>query len=91
MVVSRGPSTPVRELRFVILRLPTEKEIERWTSRLDDYGNGVIMASAFLIFAPSELAAKFQAAPPPRPRSADLSGPLGQPMPYPIPGGIVPS
>jgi hypothetical protein len=49
----------------VLGRPPTENEIQRWSSRLTDCGNGVILAREFLIFAQSELAARYQRQRPP--------------------------
>jgi hypothetical protein len=75
----------------VLGRPPTENEIQRWTSRLDDCGNGVVMAREFMIFAQSELAARYKAAPPALLVQPIYPVPAGQPLPYPIPGGFFPS
>ena len=75
----------------VLGRPPTENEIQRWTSRLQDCGNGVVMAREFLIFAQSELAARYKATAPPILVQPIYLVPAGQPLPYPIPGGYFPS
>jgi hypothetical protein len=46
----------------VLRRSPTESELQRWTARSRACGDGVSLASEFLIFAQSELASR---APPP--------------------------
>ena len=75
----------------VLGRPPSENEIQRWTSRLTDCGNGVIMAREFLIFAQSELAARYKATAPPILVQPIYLVPAGQPLSYPIPGGYFPS